>query len=410
MIEIGITKKQHYVSQGILKHFADQQKKIYELFIDKSIVTKKSIVDTMSQNYVYEHSKIEKNSIEDLFAKFESKAFPLIDSLITEIEEYCRDGDNIIPFKDKIDSIILYVLLFYFRSGALLREYSMDAENPKEVRVERMLLNIMDVGYIRGLRNTICNCYKCAIICDEEEKLLLSDQYVSTVALKYKNRFSNASNRQIGMKDTMILIPLSSKFYIVFFYGRCPVYIKENKFVKLDEKEVQEINDVIYQNSYVKCVGKTEDELERVKNVHFETFSPTKCIMKYSDGSIQDRIIKREVFFYEEDKDMNAHSFDYMSTYKTSIEGKIGRNDKCVCGSGKKYKKCCISKYEKAARILQDIYNQKNVDYTIPGARVVEDSILEYEGPQEKLKNKHDKDIIEKIIELSEKEEIRKKP
>lgn len=278
MIEIGITKKQHYVSQGILKHFADQQKKIYELFIDKSIVTKKSIVDTMSQNYVYEHSKIEKNSIEDLFAKFESKAFPLIDSLITEIEEYCRDGDNIIPFKDKIDSIIPYVLLFYFRSGALLREYSMDAENPKEVRVERMLLNIMDVGYIRGLRNTICNCYKCAIICDEEEKLLLSDQYVSTVALKYKNRFSNASNRQIGMKDTMILIPLSSKFYIVFFYGRCPVYIKENKFVKLDEKEVQEINDVIYQNSYVKCVGKTEDELERVKNVHFETFSPTKCI------------------------------------------------------------------------------------------------------------------------------------
>ena len=127
MIEIGITKKQHYVSQGILKHFADQQKKIYELFIDKSIVTKKSIVDTMSQNYVYEHSKIEKNSIEDLFAKFESKAFPLIDSLITEIEEYCRDGDNIIPFKDKIDSIIPYVLLFYFRSGALLREYSMDA-------------------------------------------------------------------------------------------------------------------------------------------------------------------------------------------------------------------------------------------------------------------------------------------
>jgi uncharacterized protein YecA (UPF0149 family) len=22
--------------------------------------------------------------------------------------------------------------------------------------------------------------------------------------------------------------------------------------------------------------------------------------------------------------------------------GKIGRNDKCPCGSGKKYKKCCI--------------------------------------------------------------------
>lgn len=401
MIEIGITKKQHYVSQGILKHFADYQKKIFELFIDKRIVSKKSIVDTMAQNYVYEHSKIEKNSIEDLFANFESKAFPLIDSLIDEIEKYYGSGRDIICFKEKIDSIIPYVLLFYFRSGALLREYSMDEENLKDVRVERMLLNIMDVGYIKGLRNTICNCYKCAIICDEEEKLLLSDQYVSTVALKYKNRFSNASNRQIGMKDTMILVPLSSKFYIVFFYGRCPSYIKENRFVKLNKNEVQEINNVIYQNSYVKCVGKTEDELERVKKVRFETFSPTKCIMKCSDGSIQDRIVKREVFFYEEDKDMNAHSFEYMSTYKKSIEGKVGRNDKCVCGSGKKYKKCCLSKYEEAVRILKDIYNQKDVDYIIPGVYVVEDSILEYEGPQEKIKNKHDKDIIEKLMKLS---------
>lgn len=41
----------------------------------------------MSQNYdLMNILRIEKNSIEDLFAKFESKAFPLIDSLITEIE------------------------------------------------------------------------------------------------------------------------------------------------------------------------------------------------------------------------------------------------------------------------------------------------------------------------------------
>lgn len=180
-----------------------------------------------------------------------------------------------------------------------------------------------------------------------------------------------------------------------------------------------ETREMFRADTYKQVVGHTPVEkiFEKDGIISTDVFSTYRdgrqigeSAMKYSDGSIQDRIIKREVFFYEEDKDMNAHSFDYMSTYKTSIEGKIGRNDKCVCGSGKKYKKCCISKYEKAARILQDIYNQKNVDYTIPGARVVEDSILEYEGPQEKLKNKHDKDIIEKIIELSEKEEIRKKP
>ena len=29
---------------------------------------------------------------------------------------------------------------------------------------------------------------------------------------------------------------------------------------------------------------------------------------------------------------------------------KIGRNDPCLCGSGKKYKRCCLAKVEKAER------------------------------------------------------------
>ena len=53
--------------------------------------------------------------------------------------------------------------------------------------------------------------------------------------------------------------------------------------------------------------------------------------------------------------------------------------------------------------ILKSIITARFKDEQLP-------QVLEYEGPQEKLKNKHDKDIIEKIIELSEKEEIRKKP
>ena len=32
---------------------------------------------------------------------------------------------------------------------------------------------------------------------------------------------------------------------------------------------------------------------------------------------------------------------------------KIGRNDPCACGSGKKYKKCCMARDEAAARAVQ---------------------------------------------------------
>lgn len=36
VIELEITKNQHYVSQGILKHFSDEQNKVFELFIEKN--------------------------------------------------------------------------------------------------------------------------------------------------------------------------------------------------------------------------------------------------------------------------------------------------------------------------------------------------------------------------------------
>ena len=394
-----VTKNQHYVSQGILKNFADEQKKTYELFIEKSIISKKSISKTMSQNYVYEHPEIETNTIENFFAKFEGIIIPIIDSIISLVEENIKNDTSILGFIDRINKIIPFVLLFYFRSGALLIEYAMDSENPRKDKVERMLQNIFDVSYIFGLKKTICECYDCAVIYDEEGRFLLSDQYVSTVALKYKCRFSNASNRQIGMKDTMILLPLSSKLYVVFYEGRKPCYIKKNQISKLCEEEVQKINDVIFQNSYVKCVGKSLEELERVKSIPEGSFSPTKCILFYDNGSAQNRILKKEVFFYEEDRDMFIHFDQYASIYKTSVERKIERNSKCVCGSGKKYKNCCLRKYEEMERIIRDINNPRLANYTIEGVTAVEESILEYYGPREKMKNKN-KEILKVLEEI----------
>jgi methionyl aminopeptidase len=40
--------------------------------------------------------------------------------------------------------------------------------------------------------------------------------------------------------------------------------------------------------------------------------------------------------------------------------GKIGRNDPCPCGSGKKYKKCCMGKYDSSPVDLKKLYRQKH--------------------------------------------------
>jgi hypothetical protein len=41
---------------------------------------------------------------------------------------------------------------------------------------------------------------------------------------------------------------------------------------------------------------------------------------------------------------MKAIKAEYVSSVTVRVENKVGRNDPCPCGSGKKYKKCCIDK------------------------------------------------------------------
>ena len=92
---MSVTKNQHYVSEGILKHFSDSNNKIYEMFIEKKSVSKKITSSVMSQNYLYEHPLIQKNTIEDAFANdIEAKVFPVMDKLIDVIEKnYSSDGN-----------------------------------------------------------------------------------------------------------------------------------------------------------------------------------------------------------------------------------------------------------------------------------------------------------------------------
>ena len=46
-------------------------------------------------------------------------------------------------------------------------------------------------NFLWGLCETISQFYESAVIVDEKERFLLSDQYISTVALSYKNKFQH---------------------------------------------------------------------------------------------------------------------------------------------------------------------------------------------------------------------------
>jgi hypothetical protein len=40
-----------------------------------------------------------------------------------------------------------------------------------------------------------------------------------------------------------------------------------------------------------------------------------------------------------------------------ALENKYGRNNICFCGSGKKFKKCCLSEHEEKERKLHDLHH-----------------------------------------------------
>ena len=63
---------------------------------------------------------------------------------------------------------------------------------------------------------------------------------------------------------------------------------------------------------------------------------------------IYDNVLKNWSGYQENDDDFVNDDEDYNYTYKRkeqAVSNKINRNDPCPCGSGKKYKKCCIDKF-----------------------------------------------------------------
>lgn len=57
---------------------------------------------------------------------------------------------------------------------------------------------------------------------------------------------------------------------------------------------------------------------------------------------------EKQTFNEEKAKELVADTFiKGMDKLLPKLPFKIGRNEKCFCGSGKKFKYCCINKYQR---------------------------------------------------------------
>ena len=363
-----ITKKQHYISQGLLKLFSDDGSHIYECLTSSRKVYRTDIADAMEENYTYEHPLLEENTLEDAFATIEGSFIPQVVAIVNKV---VSSGKFTTDIYTQICQLLEIFLLFYYRSGAVLSEFCYGVDDPdtkKRLRIRRLLEIITTRSYLKQLANTIRTGYNYSLLHAGSSHFVICDQYIATVALSYKNQFANTSNRAMGMKDTMILIPLSSTLYFAFFNGRVPDYIKHNQISHLDESQVFQINKIIFHNSFKKCACPNSALLNSLKEEKYFSHEATQVFFGNDDACIGGYTNKKEIFLYPEDEEICTHHIQYAIKYR-DLKGQHGkahiRNIECPCGSGKKFKTCCLSKYERAHQAVEETQNPALQNYRI---------------------------------------------
>jgi len=365
------TKNEHYIAAGSLKFFADENGRIFEFLVeDKKESYPTTPGKAMSANKIYEHRLFRINEIENAFAEGPDQYLPeVVQNIIKQIESSEKTGDLENTHKEIVKSMGLF-LISYYRSGALLEEYSTDG---KEKKIALMLRKLLDVNYLTLLAKTINNLYKFAII-ESNNEFLISDQYISTAALKVKSHFVEVSNRHIGLKETIILIPLTSKYYAVFWNSDSKNIFNEEQINLVMGSELENINRVILNNSYKKCVGRKKEVCDYIKNkfIHESpsvVFSPDYYFIR-----------KKEVFWYEQE----AIFWKSFKMHKQPEVFNCGRNDLCPCRSGKKFKKCHMQYENWWNNLIEDfdggypfinLKGEKGKKYIIKDAPIIEGPI-----------------------------------
>ena len=335
----SITKNQHYVSQCITREFANEKEKLFEALLDFQKVIATNCRNSMAESFTYEHSALKSNTLEHFFGRYETEMGVVLIELKEKLLEYEKGKNNLNEIQALARKHMKKFILFYYKSGALLHEYQFELKD-KEDRITYLLQRISDSRYLNKLSETLSNYYQFAVIKSREKEFLLSDQFLSTAALSIKGMFINASNRNIGLKDIVVLIPVSSEYYLVYYDGKVPFNIVKQEFNELTKEQINVVNNVIINNSYKKTIGYKREPLELALQ-QFIYKSPVGTIAGWNSGSSYRATLKKEVFFTNDiDELWDIFKGPQWSKHFKKIE----RNDTCFCESGKKLKNCCIEK------------------------------------------------------------------
>lgn len=350
------TKKQHYIAQCLLRIFVDE-KDIYECITTTNRTYKTSFENSMCRRDSYESSFVVDNHLENFFADYiDGDTANLNRKILLMLnDENCNLGEVYSTF---LNNLHLY-LVNYYKSITSLVRFSTKDSDIDDYSIITMLSRILNKDYIKRLCMIFRKGYKISIIKSEKGDFILCDQYLASCSMKYKGMYSNISNRDIGIRDTIILFPLNCYFYVIFYDNEISNFnLVEDEINYLNEEQVKQINNIIYSNAYQKIVSSKKDNLINLEKQN-SSFGDVTAMIVYKNGHNMTHRVKSEIFFTKE----QVEFYKYYQTLKWGkrIYKKYQVNSKCPCGSNIKYKKCCKNKIDECWRIFNNQQLKKNI-------------------------------------------------
>jgi len=160
--------------------------------------------------------------------------------------------------------------------------------------------------------------------CHEDSRVdAIVETYLYT---SYERRYTKKDLVTPEECDRIMVLAYTYEWYICQYYSK---HQKEMNYIKNT-----------YPYSYKNCrsfLEKVQNDAEKtageiLEQLHYYVKNTEKAEFERSMYSAYEKASK--------DKKEPAYIYDGVETYKR-IQPKVGRNDPCPCGSGKKYKKCC---------------------------------------------------------------------
>lgn len=103
--------------------------------------------------------------------------------------------------------------------------------------------------------------------------------------------------------------------------------------------EYSEKNYKLKEKAYNKSPQVLKKLIQNINNIQEEDI---EALTLFDDNGYPTNNIKESMSFLLENPMINIHKMGNLKRFKFLSDKKIGRNDKCPCNSGKKYKSCCL--------------------------------------------------------------------